>query len=243
MREPGSRLRHLPGVAPAAVLWDLDGTLVDSEPYWIETEFALAEEYGGTWSQEHALRLVGNDLLVSAHYIRRHMLAGTGADLAPEQIVERLLDGVVARVQQAVPFRPGARELLGRLRAAGVPCALVTMSWQRFVHPILAELPAGSFDAVVTGDVVERGKPHPEAYLTAAALLGVEPGDCVAIEDSETGSRSAEAAGCRVLVVPHHVAVAAGPARTFRDTLVGLRPDDLSQLPTPRGTNCCQIAT
>ena len=98
-----------PGL-PAALLWDMDGTLVDTEPYWIETEFALADRYGGTWSRAQALDLVGNDLLTSGRYIREHM----GIDLTPERIVEELLDGVVARVEQAVPWVPGARELRRR---------------------------------------------------------------------------------------------------------------------------------
>ena len=80
---------------PAAVLWDMDGTLVDTEPYWIATEYAMAEKYGGTWSEEHALNLVGNDLLESGDYIRVHM----GIDRTPQQIVDELLDGVVARVE------------------------------------------------------------------------------------------------------------------------------------------------
>ena len=102
---------------PAAVLWDMDGTLVDPEPYWIATEYELADRFGGTWSHEHAMNLVGNDLLVSGRYIREHM----GIDVAPEAIVELLLDGVVARVEQEVPWRPGALDLLAGLRAAGVP--------------------------------------------------------------------------------------------------------------------------
>ena len=101
-----------------AVLWDLDGTLVDTEPYWIATEFALAEEHGATWSREHALELVGNDLVESGRYIREVM----GLEMSAEDIVEYLLDGVVAHVEQEVPWRPGAVELLAELRAAGVPC-------------------------------------------------------------------------------------------------------------------------
>ena len=93
---------------PAAVLWDMDGTLVDTEPYWIDTEYALAEKYGGTWSHEHAMNLVGSALLDSGDYIRVHM----GIDRTPQQIVDELLDGVVARVEVEVPWRPGARELL-----------------------------------------------------------------------------------------------------------------------------------
>jgi HAD superfamily hydrolase (TIGR01509 family) len=211
---------------PAAVLWDMDGTLVDTEPYWVAVETALVESHGGTWTTEHAMNLVGNDLMDSARYIRDH----GGVDLEPEEIVELLLDGVVARIEQEVPWRPGARELLADLRAQGVRCALVTMSYERFVAPVLSALPKRSFDVVVTGDAVSRGKPHPEPYLHAARLLGVDPAQCLAIEDSNTGARSAEAAGCLVVVVENHVPVAPGERRVFLDTLAGVSTYDLAAL-------------
>jgi HAD superfamily hydrolase (TIGR01509 family) len=206
------------GRRPDAVLWDMDGTLVDTEPYWIETEFALVEKHGGTWSTEHALNLVGNDLIESGRYIREH----SGIDVEPADIVEELLDGVVARVEKRVPWRPGAVELLVDLRANGVRCALVTMSYRRFVAPILAGLPADTFEVVVTGDAVTQGKPHPEPYQKAAAVLGIPPGRTLAIEDSNTGARSAESAGCTVLVVPNHVPVLPGDRRIFVSSLEGL---------------------
>jgi HAD superfamily hydrolase (TIGR01509 family) len=214
---------------PAAVLWDMDGTLVDTEPYWLMAEHALAERHGGAWSDAHGLNLVGNDLLDSGHYIREHM----GIDLSAEQIVEELLDDVVRHVEESVPWRPGAVELLDALLADGIPCGLVTMSYQRFVDPILADLGPDRFEAVVTGDVVSRGKPHPEPYLTAARLLGVDPRDCLAIEDSEPGTTSAVAAGCTTLVVPLHAPVAQGAGRILRDTLVGVEPRHLPTLASP----------
>lgn len=213
-------------MSPAAVLWDMDGTLIDTEPAWMAEEQALVESHGGTWTREQALALVGNDLRVSARILREQ----GDVDLPPEEIVDRLLAGVVARVRQDPPWRPGARELLADLRAAGVPCALVTMSWRPLVEPVLAALPHGTFDVVVTGDRVEFGKPHPEPYLHAARLLGVEPARCLAIEDSNTGARSAAAAGCRVLVVENHVPVAPGEGRVFLPTLVGLDRHDLARL-------------
>ena len=209
-----------------AVLWDLDGTLVDTEPYWIATEQALADEHGASWSHEHAMQLVGSDLLDSGRYIRDVM----GLEMSPAEIVDYLLDGVVAKVQEAVPWRPGAVELLDSLRQKDIPCGLVTMSYQRFVAPIVAGLPPETFRVIVTGDQVERGKPHPEPYLTAAAALGVEPGDCVAIEDSNTGATSAEVAGCPVLVVENHVPVAPGARRTFASSLSGLTVEFLAGL-------------
>ena len=208
---------------PEAVLWDMDGTLVDTEPYWIDAEFALADRHGGSWSSDHALNLVGHDLLDSGRYIREHM----GIDLEPSDIVEELLDTVVARIAEEVPWRPGARELLAELSEAGVPLALVTMSYRRFVVPVLDALPAGTFDAVVTGDAVSRGKPYPDPYLKAAAELRVDASRCLAIEDSDTGATSAGRAGCLVLVVPSHVAVPEGEGRVFRASLEGLRVADL----------------
>ncbi len=212
---------------PAAVLWDMDGTLVDTEPYWIAAEFDLAAEHGGTWSEEHALKLVGNDLLDSGRYIAEH----AGVPLEPAQIVEELLDRVTARMQQEVPWCPGVRELLAELGELGVPCALVTMSYARFVEPMLAALPEDTFAAVVTGDTVTHGKPHPEPYLKAARLLGVRAEECLAVEDSNTGARSAGAAGCRVLCVPNHVPVLPGPGRVIHDGgLLGVDVDRLFAL-------------
>jgi HAD superfamily hydrolase (TIGR01509 family) len=200
---------------PAAVLWDMDGTLVDTEPYWFEAEFELAAAYGFPWSEAQALAMVGNPLPVSA----AGMIEEFGLAVTPELIVDQLLDAVVERIERVVPFRPGALELLTELAEHEIPCGLVTMSYRRFVAPVLSALPEGTFVTVVTGETVEQGKPHPEAYLTAAANLGVRPEDCVAIEDSDPGAASAAAAGCAVLVVPHHVAVPPGPSRSFATTL------------------------
>jgi len=210
-----------------AVLWDMDGTLVDTEPYWFASEFEVVSAHGnGGWSEMHARALVGMDLRDAARYMQEH----GEVRLDAHALVHALLDGVVARVRQEVPWRPGARELLADLVAHDVPCALVTMSWRRFTDAILPSLPEGSFRTVVTGEDVQLGKPHPEPYLLGAERLGVHPGRCLALEDSPTGARSAHAAGCVVVAVPHMVEVPAEARHHRLATLAGVRALDLVAL-------------
>jgi HAD superfamily hydrolase (TIGR01509 family) len=209
-----------------AVLWDMDGTLVDTEPFWIAAEYQLVAAHGGRWSEEHAKALIGLPLLVSARYIAKH----GGVDLLPEQIVDLLLVEVIARTETATSWRPGVLRLLKELNAQGVPCAMVTMSYLKLAEAVANQLPPGTFDTLVTGDVLERGKPDPEAYLTAAARLGVDPRRCVAIEDSPPGIASAEAAGCVVLAVPNQVPIAPADGRTLVQDLARVDVSDLISL-------------
>jgi len=181
------------------------GTLVDTEPYWLRAETDLVAAHGGTWSAADAQAVVGFDLLDSAAYIRR---VG-GVDMEPVEIVERMMDRVIEQMADDPPWQPGALELLAALGDEGIPCVLVTMSWRRLADAVVEMLPAGSFAGVVVGDEVPLGKPHPEPYLAAARLVPADPTDCVALEDSPTGARSARAAGCVVVAVPHVVEVPA----------------------------------
>ena len=213
---------------PAAVLWDMDGTLVDTEPYWIASERSLVARYGGEWPDHHAHHLVGFDLLDAGAYIAEH----GPVPLTPAEIVDDLLDGVTTRVHDEIPWRPGARELLADLVGHGVPCALVTMSWRRVAAAVIDALPPGSFTTVVCGDDVTNGKPHPEPYLTAAHRLGVAVGECVAIEDSPTGARSAVAAGCRTLGVPNVATIPDDVGADLIGSLDGVRAHDLMALTT-----------
>lgn len=193
----------------------MDGTLVDTEPYWIECEYILVEEYGGTWSDELAHAQVGNDLIDTGR-----SLVAAGVRLDPVEVVERLLDGVVERVRAHLPWRPGGQELLEELYELRIPCALVTMSWRRFAEAVVDSAP-GRFAALVTGDEVERPKPFPDPYLLAARLLGADPAECVAIEDSPKGVASALAAGVPTLGVVNIVGLEPRPGLTVVDTLEG----------------------
>jgi HAD superfamily hydrolase (TIGR01509 family) len=202
----------------AAVLWDMDGTLVDTEPFWIRAETAMVAARGREWTQADAHALVGLDLLESAAYLQR---VG-GVEMDAVAIVETLMDRVIELIADDPPWQPGARELLASLGAEGVPCVLVTMSWRRLAGAIVDLLPPGTFAATVVGDEVPRGKPHPDPYLTAARLFGADPAACVAIEDSPTGAASARAAGCAVLGVPHVVDVPADAVDTLVPSLTAV---------------------
>lgn len=214
---------------PAAVLWDMDGTLIDTEPYWMAEEGELIARAGGSWSAEDAVELVGNSLLVSAEII----LARTPVTGTPEQVVDALLAGVVARTRAHLPWRPGGRELLAECVALGIPSALVTMSYTSLAEVLLEELPDGTFAAVVTGDEVEHGKPAPDPYLLAAARLGVDPAHCLAVEDSPTGVRSATAAGVPTIGVPHVVPIPDIDGMVTVPSLEGLLVEDLMRLTEP----------
>ena len=203
-----------------AVLWDLDGTLVDTEPVWMAAERELAAEHGVDWTHEDGLALVGLALPDSGLYIKERL----GSPLPPAEIVDYLVERVAASIAHEVPWRPGALDLVAAFAEAGVPQALVTMSYAPIATAVAQHLPLA---AVVTGDAVVMGKPHPEAYLTAAELLGCAPEECLAVEDSATGAASANAAGCEVLVIPHLVEVPAATRRFVQTTLDGMSPSML----------------
>ena len=199
----------------------MDGTIVDTEPYWIAAEHALVEAHGGTWSHGQAMQLVGQSLTYSAG-----ILQNAGVDLEAREIIDTLTAEVIRGVRRRVPWRPGARELLDELHQAGVRCALVTMSEGPLAREIVASLPKPYFEFVVTGDTVTQGKPHPEAYLTAVELLqGADPdltiGHCVALEDSAPGVAAAVASGVSTVAIPHIMPIPDDPRHTTWDSLAG----------------------
>lgn len=213
------------GGLPQAVLWDLDGTLVDTEPAWIVAESKLANRFGAQWNEADDLAMVGTALPHCAEYLRSKGVVGTD-----EAIIDHLIAEVLSTLSQGVPWQPGALEFLAVLRESGVRCALVTMSYRNMADQIIATAPSGVFEVVVAGDEVHNGKPHPEPYLTAASLLGVEISRCVAFEDSPTGMASAEAAGAAVVGIERHVKISAHPGRSRLLTLEGFSLADLGQV-------------
>ncbi|MFD6354691.1 HAD family hydrolase [Nocardia tengchongensis] len=212
-----------------AVLWDMDGTLLDSEKLWDMALRELAGQYGRELTDAVRHALIG----ASGPNAFRILFDGLGIEHTLEA-VEEAAEWMEARVtelfQGPVPWRPGARETLDLVRAAGVPMALVTNTKRSLAEYGLDTIGREYFGATVCADEVPHGKPAPDVYLRAAELLGVAPGHAVAIEDSPTGSIAAQAAGCALLVVPCEVPVPDAPGRTFRDSLVGLELTHLEDL-------------
>ncbi|WP_395243143.1 HAD family hydrolase [Agromyces sp. MMS24-K17] len=216
---------------PAAVLWDMDGTLVDTEPYWMAAEVELLGSFGRAWTHEQALQLIGSGLWDSAAVLQR-----AGADLPADEIVTRLTDSVRERINaEGIPWRPGAREFLEGLREASVPTALVTMSIRTLAEDVVRAIPFPAFDVVVAGDEVDEPKPHPEPYLRAADLLGVDIRDCVAIEDSVSGLTSAHASGAAAIGVPNILSLDDVPHTVLWESLAGRTPADLVGVLTMAG--------
>lgn len=211
-----------------AVLWDMDGTLVDTEPYWMAAETELMAAHGLEWTHEQAMLMVGNELTTSADIMRSF-----GLPLATDEVVQTLLRGVIERVRESIPFRPGAQELIGSLADAHVPMALVTMSYRPLAQAVVDGLPEGTFRTLITGDEVTKGKPDPEPYLTGASALDVAPSACIALEDSVPGMASAIAAGTLTVGIPNHVPLEEQPGAVLVQTLDGLNAQSLGNLVQP----------
>lgn len=201
----------------------MDGTIVDTEPYWMRAETELVSEHGGTWTHEQGMQLVGSGLVQSAMILQE-----AGVALSVDEIIGTLTDRVMRQVAVELPWRPGARELIGALRATGIPIALVTMSIRRMALQVAAAVGDDAFDVVIAGDDVEHPKPHPEPYLLAAERLGVPIGDCIALEDSQFGLTSAIASGAAAIGVPLHLPLPEGPTHELWPTLEGRSITDLS---------------
>ena len=213
-----------------AVLWDMDGLLVDTEPVWTVAEQELAARLGGVWSDQLKASIAGTRLDTAVPAILEHYgVDATAAAVA--QAADWLLNRMVVLFAADPVVLPGVTELLTSLRESGVPVALVSSSYRVLVDAVLLH-GIGPFDLTVTGDEVTHGKPHPEPYLTAAAALGVEPHDCVVLEDSAAGVLAGEAAGCAVVAVPSvaGVTILPAPRLLVRRTLLDVTVQDLQAL-------------
>ena len=210
-----------------AVLFDMDGLLVDSEPVWSVAEAEIMEWLGGPWNLEIKARLIGRRVdEACALFVE---IAGR-TDVSPAEVEHRLVARMCELFRADLPLLPGALELVDAVRAAGVATALVSSSYRALIDAALESVGPHRFDVTIGGDEVTRAKPDPEPYLTAAAALGAHPGDCVVLEDSVTGARSGAAAGCQVVVVPNVVAVPPEPGRAVLPALTDVTVAGLREL-------------
>jgi HAD superfamily hydrolase (TIGR01509 family) len=221
-----------------AVLFDMDGTLVETEQYWGQAMFALASDLGGTMSAGARQRTVGTSMRVAMSIL----YADLGVERSEEQLQgdARWVEDRTAQLMAAegIAWRPGARELLVSVRAAGLSTALVTTTPRRLATLVLdriaEDLGGEAFDSTVCGDEVPARKPDPAPYLQAMAALDVEPGACLVIEDSHVGVTAGLACGAAVLGVPSLQPLEPRPGLVLRNSLLGLTLDDLSRLVSDR---------
>ena len=209
-----------------AVLFDMDGTLIDSEPMWWAAMERVAEQLGGTLTRELLESTTGLSIPSSVAMLLEHI----GSDHDPTAAEALLLTMTGELFAEEVRWQPGADELIDGIRQAGLKVALVTNSPRSVVDLALGLLGDHRFDVTVAGDEVANGKPDPEPYLLAVDSLGLTPGVCLAVEDSLSGTESAIAAGVAVLVVPSGVEVPDGPGRIFAASLLGATVAELRHI-------------
>ncbi|MFI1283841.1 HAD-IA family hydrolase [Streptomyces sp. NPDC020858] len=231
--DPHWTLDGMPFCAPArpdpglqAVFFDMDGTLVDTEPLWWQTAEAVARTLGHTLTEADEPAVVGRSIADTAD----HVHTVTGGRSTVEEIGRDLLAGFHERVARGPRPMAGALELLDALASDGVPLGLVSASHRSVVDVVLAGLGPHRFAVTVADGETPRSKPHPDPYLAAARALGVDPRSCVAVEDSPAGLASAEAAGCSVLVVPHALPIPPAEGRLVLDRLTEADPQLLRSL-------------
>jgi HAD superfamily hydrolase (TIGR01509 family) len=209
-----------------AVLFDMDGLLVDTEPLWFETEGEVMARLGTPWTREDQEHLLGGSMDNTVRYI----LTKATTSAKPSEVARWMTDGMLKRAAEGrVAVRPGARELLAEVAAAAIPHALVTSSQRPFTEAVLAST-GFHFPVAVTGDDVTSTKPAAEPYLLAAKLLNANPAQCVALEDSPNGVTSATAAGCQVIAVPSLLPIPPAKGRLIVPSLSAVTLETLRAL-------------
>lgn len=191
---------------PEAILFDHDGTLVDTEPIWEAAKKRICEEHGTTWSSEDTKAVLGNSIRATLERLQQ-----VGVDLPLEKIEEKLIAYMHEAFEQAsYDFLPGISALLEEIKQAGIPCAIVTNATTSVAQATANKAPEGVFAAVIGDQQTTKPKPDPQPYLMGAEALKADPKNCIAIEDSPSGVRSATAAGMKVIIVPGEVPVPEG---------------------------------
>ena len=213
-----------------AVLWDMDGTLIDSEPLWIEQERQLMESIGAKWTSEDAIYCVGGPMARVDAYMRSKLPTSVLDKFAPLALTNQLLQRMEDRLSHDIPFTPGAFELVNEMKSANLPLALVSASSRPLMNAALKSIGSQLFDITISDNDVERSKPDPEGYGKAAASLDVDISRSLIIEDSITGMTAAIASGAFVLGLPHVAELPHGPKVIHHPTLENLTMRDLANL-------------
>jgi HAD superfamily hydrolase (TIGR01509 family) len=183
----------------AAIVFDLDGVLIDSEPVWEEVRRGLVAERGGRWTPDAQRMIMGMSTREWASYLSKDL----GVGLPPDEVAALVIDRMAARYRERIPLMPGAVGAV-RLLAGRWPLGLASSSPPVLIETVLDAAALRSyFQVTMSTEQVPHGKPAPDIYLAVAARLGVPPAGCAAVEDSSNGLRSAAAAGLRVIAVPH----------------------------------------
>ncbi|KJS54679.1 HAD family phosphatase [Streptomyces rubellomurinus] len=213
-----------------AVLLDMDGTLVDTEDFWWQAEASLFAELGHRLDEADRAHVVGGPMT----RVMEYLVARTGADISPADLGVLVNERFVELLAGGVPLMPGAERLLNTLDAHGIPAALVSASHRHVIDIVLRSLGPEHFAFSIGGDEVARTKPFPDPYLEAARRLGAEPARCVVVEDTPTGVRAGEAAGCQVIAVPSVAPIEPAPGRLVVSSLEQVDLDLLRSLVTAR---------
>jgi len=212
-----------------AVLFDMDGLLVDTEPQWFRAETSVVADLGGEWGKPHQEALLGSNLEFAASYMVSH----TGTDRSVADVMVMLRTAMSRELAAGVTLHSGVEPLVAALAELGVPMGIVTSSVREHLDVVLEFLPSDAFRITVTADDVSRLKPHPEPYLRAVALLQVSAGRTVVLEDSPAGVDAGEAAGCRVVAVPSVVDIEPHDGRHVVRSLEEVDVATLAGLVTP----------
>ncbi|MFC5370164.1 HAD family hydrolase [Arcanobacterium bovis] len=211
---------------PAAILFDMDGTLTDSEQIWFRAETELFQDLGKDFNFDMAKEVIGMSIVDSTSYLAQI----AGGDISPQEIQDRLLEKVTTvAARDGLPWRPGAYELLELAQNLDIPTALVTSSFLSFAQYAIDRAPKGTLTIAVTGDRVPQGKPHPLPYLMAASELGVDINQCMAFEDSIPGLTSAYRSGAVTIGIPFQVELPRFDGAVFIESLVEVDEDFLHE--------------